>query len=63
MSSDVYALQFGGGSGPIVLSHVSCRGYEDSLLDCSVHSHYNISYCDLSENVGVRCLNGIIILY
>ena len=57
----MYAPYFGRGYGPIVLRDVSCRGYEASLLDCTALSHYNYTgYC--TENAGVRCLNGIIIL-
>ena len=40
------------GTGPIWLTYPSCIGNETNLLNCS---HYSVSYCSHSRDVGVQC--------
>ena len=47
----VYRAQFGQGTGPILLSYLSCSGRESSLLSCRHRSHS----CSHSQDVGVVC--------
>ena len=44
---------FGGGTGPIWMSYVSCTGAETKLQDCPFSS--SSAGCDHSEDVGVCC--------
>ena len=58
----VYSAGFGQGSGPILLSSVTCSGNEASIANC-VHLGLNItSSCSHSEDAGVICdkQNGIV---
>ncbi|XP_028412329.1 pro-epidermal growth factor-like [Dendronephthya gigantea] len=47
---------YGKGSGPVLLSHVQCSGYESFIWDCS-HNGWNNppSYCDHRGDVVVDC--------
>ena len=56
VSLDMYAKTFGGGSGSIVLNDVQCTGSEARLSNCHALSQHN---CDHSDDVGVKCLNGM----
>jgi len=39
----------------ILLSDLNCTGLESDLLACSNESRSTRSYCDHSEDAGVRC--------
>ena len=52
---DAYQIpRYGKGSGPILLHHFYCLGYESSLFLCR-RSGVGNHNCDHSKNVGVRC--------
>ena len=52
---DVYQIpRYGKGSGPNLLHHFYCLGYESSLFSCR-RSGVGNHNCDHSKNVGVRC--------
>ena len=46
------SARFGPGSGPILLSDLSCIGNESSIAECGHRSTHN---CSHSEDVGVVC--------
>ena len=46
------SARFGPGSGPILLSDLSCIGNESNIAECGHHSTHN---CSHSEDVGVVC--------
>ena len=48
---------FGQGSGPVVRTFVSCRGYEESLTSCLFFGYPDV-FRNHSEDVGVRCKPG-----
>ena len=48
---------FGDGDGPIVYSNLDCKGYEDSLSDCSKHKYGNFS-CSRERVAGIKCQDG-----
>ena len=43
---------FGQGNVPILISHVSCSGHEDTIIDCSFDVQHN---CLPSQIAGVQC--------
>ena len=48
---------FGGGTGPIFLSNMNCRGPESALVDCKqTHLGGSTVFCDHDEDAGVVCL-------
>ena len=47
---------YGQGSGPILLSNVSCIGVESSLADCD-HFGVIVGDCTHSNDAGVSCRN------
>ena len=53
--ADVVVLsELGGGTGPILLDDVDCRGDESSLSQC-YHDGIGNHDCTHFEDVGVRC--------
>ena len=52
---------FGQGSGPIILDDLQCTGLEYRLIEC-VHRGIGVHGCSHSEDIGVRCIAGIIFL-
>ncbi|XP_025103064.1 deleted in malignant brain tumors 1 protein-like isoform X2 [Pomacea canaliculata] len=50
----VPSIKYRGGSGPILLDGVSCRGTETSLAQCD-HKVFYHHDCDHSEDVGIIC--------
>ncbi|XP_071476516.1 scavenger receptor cysteine-rich domain-containing group B protein-like [Diadema antillarum] len=54
-ASSVKAYAFyGSGTGPILLTDVSCLGDEDDIADCISNDTW-LQDCDHSQDVGVRC--------
>ncbi|XP_041481809.1 deleted in malignant brain tumors 1 protein-like [Lytechinus variegatus] len=45
---------YGMGDGPILLNHVGCYGYEDSLFDC-YHHGVGVHHCSHDEDAGAVC--------
>jgi hypothetical protein len=56
IKTDATALYFGDGEGPYHLSGLSCRGNENTLLNCP-QSSSTIGYhtCSPGNDAGVRC--------
>ena len=52
---------FGAGEGTIMLDNVACTGTEESIADC-YHRGYQTSDCSHTEDAGVICIEGKIIL-
>ena len=54
-------VAFGGGSGPIWLDNVQCRGNESSVINC-FHRGLGVtaSYCTHSYDAGVQCIGQLI---
>ena len=51
------------GSGPIWLVNVDCNGDESSIFSCQHDPMKDyIDYCDHTEDAGVRCLEGILMI-
>ena len=52
--------KFGEGTGEVWMSSVSCTGMEERLSDC-IHNGWGKTdyYCDHSDDVGVRCTDGM----
>ena len=50
--------KFGDGIYPIVMSDISCNGWEKSLLECN-HANYEAVTCLRTDIVGIRCFDGI----
>ena len=46
------SARFGPGSGPILLSDLSCIGNESSITECGHHSTHN---CSHGDDAGVVC--------
>ena len=51
------AAYYGGGSGPILLDEVRCKGQESHLLDCD-HNGINRHDCSHWNDAGVECEAG-----
>ena len=49
------------GTGQIVLDDIQCTRSESRLIDC-LHSGLGNHNCDHSDDAGVRCVPGIIVL-
>ena len=49
-----YNAAFGQGAGPIWLDDVTCRGFEDRLIECN-HPALGIHNCGHHQDVGVSC--------
>ena len=54
----INAIQFGQGTGPILMSAVDCSGQESNLIECPYQPFSN-SLCTHYHDVGVKC-EGII---
>ena len=52
-------IHYGGGTGPIWLSHLDCTGDEDKLVDCPRDAVVSSS-CDHSHDAGVHCTDEIL---
>lgn len=47
---------FGRGTGPVLLSGLTCAGHEDQIDSCGSNGWYNTnSYCGHQYDVGVSC--------
>ena len=46
----------------IFLEGLECDGMEGSLLDCPMNMELGLSFCDHSDDAGIRCYGDIIVL-
>ena len=53
--------EFGAGSSPVLLSDVTCKGTEESLLDCD-HDTCGLVHCPRVYDVGVECEGKTVIM-
>ena len=55
-STVIYDQRYGKGSGPYLLSHVECKGHEQSLTEC-LYENSQIGYhvCSYEQDAGVIC--------
>lgn len=51
------SVEFGEGSGPILLADLMCSTLENRLVDCS-HSGFENNSCSHEQDVGIRCKPG-----
>ena len=56
------SARFGPGSGPILLSALSCIGNESSITECG-HRSSGVHNCSHSEDVGVVCEGQSVCVY
>ena len=49
-----HSLEFGSGTGRIILDRLSCNGTESELVDCDQPGIYNHE-CSHLEDVGLTC--------
>ncbi len=57
MSGSVFydtSIQYGTGTGPVLLSNVKCTGLESRLIDCK-HSLVHVSPCSNYYDIGIKC--------
>lgn len=52
-------IQYGEGTGPILLSGLSCTGDEDRLVDCP-RDAVTSNGCDHSDDAGVHCTDELL---
>ena len=46
----------------IFLEGLECDGTEGSILDCPMNMELGLSFCDHSDDAGIRCYGDIIVL-
>lgn len=56
-AASYYTISSSPGSSNVVMSDVTCQGYELKLADCTRHD-WNVDRCTHSADVGVVCSAG-----
>lgn len=52
-----YNSKYGESSGPVVYSHVNCKGWETQLLGCTKNTFPNVN-CSPEKTIGLICKDG-----